>query len=140
MKIIIGIFISILSLNSIAGTLTTPKQTNALCSKAVKHFSKNEIDKSFDVLKPFWPMPVAELDNLAYQTKTQLKMVSNRFGNAIGTDYIKSQKAGKSFYKHTYIVKYEKHAIRYMCLFYKPKDAWVVNSVIWDDDTPSLFK
>ena len=85
-------------------------------------------------------MPAAELDNLAYQTRSQLNMVSSRFGKSIGIDYIRTQKAGQSFLKHTYIVKYEKHALRYMCIFYKPNDSWLVNSVVWDDETSSLFK
>ena len=67
-------------------------------------------------------------------------MISSRFGNPIGTDFTKTHKAGSSFLGHTYIVKYEKHAVRYVCQFYKPQNIWIVKSVVWDDDTASLFK
>jgi len=45
-------------------------------------------------------LPSAEIDNIAYQTQTQLSMVDKRFGNAIGTDFIDTKKVGNSFVKH----------------------------------------
>ena len=140
MKTINGILLSIMCFAASANTLTTPKQTQKLCMTAVSHLSTGNVDQSFNTLKAFWPMPAAELDNLAYQTRSQLNMVASRFGKPIGIDYIRTQKAGSSFLKHTYIVKYEKHALRYLCVFYKPKNNWLVNSVVWDDETSSLFK
>lgn len=109
MKIIMGLLFLTISLNSTAANLTTSKETKNLCKNSVTLLSKGKISESFNLLKPHWPLPLAELDNLSYQTKTQLGMVSKRFGNSIGTDFIKTQKAGSSFLKHTYILKYEKH-------------------------------
>jgi len=135
-----GLLVGILMcFNSNAEALQTLEQTKNLCSNAVESLSKNQVSESFDILRPHWPMPKEELDNLSYQTKTQLATVSSRFGNMIGSDFIKTQEAGSSFIQHTYVVKYEKHALRYVCLFYKPKQEWVVNAVYWDDQTPMLF-
>jgi len=75
------------------------------------------VTTAFSSLKPHWPVSPAELDKLSYKTKIQLGKASKRFGNPIGTDFIKSQKAGDSFLKHTYIVKYERTSIRYICVF-----------------------
>ena len=137
MRIINGILLASICFCVSANTLTTANQTRSLCQTAVNHLSKGNVNQSFNSLKPFWPMPAAELDNLAYQTRSQLNMVSSRFGKPIGIDYIRTQKAGQSFLKHTYIVKYEKHALSYMCVFYKPNDSWLVNSVGSSGDSGS---
>jgi len=136
-----GVFIGLLlvCVNLNAETLQTSQQTKDVCANAVESFSKNQVDESFNILRPYWPLPKEELDNLSYQTKTQLATVSGRFGSSIGSDFIKSQEAGASFIQHTYVVKFEKHALRFVCLFYKPKQDWVVNAVYWDDQTPMLF-
>lgn len=135
--VIIGFLI--LSFNLNAETLKTTDETKSLCRDAVESFSKNKVEESFNILQPYWPLPKQELDNLSYQTKTQLATVSGRFGNSIGSDFIKTQEAGSSFIQHTYAIKFEKHALRFVCLFYKPKKDWVVNAVHWDDQTSLFF-
>jgi len=135
--VVIGFLI--LSFNLNAENLKTMEQTKKLCGDAVESFSKNKVAESFDILRTYWPLPKQELDNLSYQTTTQLASVSGRFGSSIGSDFIKTQEAGSSFIQHTYAIKFEKHALRYVCLFYKPKQNWVVNSVYWDDKTPLFF-
>ncbi len=140
MNIISGIILTIISFNALASGLVTSSETKNLCENAASLLSKGKISESFNSLKPYWPIPAAEIDNLSYQTETQLKMVSKRFGKPIGTDFIKTQKAGDSFIKHTFILKHEKTSIRYICVFYKPKTKWLVNSVSWDDKTALLFE
>lgn len=66
-------------------------------------------------------------------------MIANRFGDIIGVDFVGTKTAGSSFIQYTYIAKFEKHAIRYVCIFYRPKDYWLVNSVYWDDKIQLLF-
>jgi hypothetical protein len=129
----------ILSFNLKAETLKTTSETKSLCGDAVEYFSKNQVKESFNILRPYWPLPKQELDTLSSQTKTQLATVSGRFGNSVGSDFIKTQEAGSSFIQHTYAIKFEKHALRFVCLFYKPKKDWVVNAVYWDDQTPLFF-
>lgn len=135
-----AIIISSLPITANAAALRQPLQTKKLCNNSVTLFSQNKIAESFSLLKPYWPLPQAELDNLSYQTKTQMAMLSKRFGKAIGTDFIRTQKAGNSFLKHTYILKFEKTSIRFICVFYKPQNSWLVNSITWDDKTSLLFK
>jgi kynurenine formamidase len=141
MKPIIAMLLLVVaSSSSTASELTEPQETLVLCENSVSLLSHGQVSETFDLLKPYWPLPEAEMDNLSYQTKSQLDMVSKRFGKAIGTDFIRTQKAGNSFLKHTYILKYEKTAIRYICIFYKPKKTWLVNSITWDDKTVLLFE
>lgn len=128
-----------LSVNCFAAPITEIDDTKELCQSAVEAFSSGSPKESFNTLRPHWPLPSQEIDALIYQTETQLKMVESRFGKMLGSDYISTKVAGNSFVKHTFIGKFEKHAVRYICVFYKPKDQWFVNAVHWDDQTPALF-
>lgn len=139
MRNIVGLVLLLFYVNSYAGSLENVQDTKELCQKAADTFGAGKAKESFDVLKPYWPMPKQEMENLSYQTETQLQMVSERFGEILGADFVDTKVAGTSFVRHTYIVKFEKHAVRYICLFYKPRDEWFVNGVFWDDQTPALF-
>ncbi len=139
MKYLLIIATMALSINSYAESLKTIDDTKVVCQTAADTFGAGKARESFLYLKEFWPLPPEEIDNLSYQTESQLKMVSERFGKILGADFVSTKKAGTSFVQHTYIGKFEKHAVRYMCVFYKPKNEWVVNAIIWDDQTPALF-
>lgn len=119
--------------------ITNIEGTKQLCQKAADAFGAGNPKESFQILKAHWPLPSEEIDNMAYQTETQLKMLSARFGKSLGSDFVNTKIAGSSFVQHTYIGKFEKHAVRYVCVFYKPENEWVVNVVYWDDQTPALF-
>lgn len=134
--VVLSIFLSI---SVTAEPIKDIEGTKQLCQKAADAFGAGNAKQSMEILKPHWPLPVEEIDNLAYQTESQLKMVSSRFGEILGADFVGTKVAGTSFVQHTYIGKFEKHAVRYICVFYKPKKEWVVNSVYWDDQTPALF-
>lgn len=41
--------------------------------------------------------------------------------------------------KTTYIGKFERHIVRWVFTFYRPKDQWMVNAITWDDDIDALF-
>jgi hypothetical protein len=139
MKFLLGIVAVIFSANIFAGTITTVEATKDLCGKAAEAFGKGDPKKSFQILKPFWPIASEELDNMAYQTASQISMITSQIGEILGSDYVGSKTAGDSFVQHTYIGKFEKHAVRYICVFYKPRTEWVVNGVYWDDKTRLLF-
>lgn len=124
---------------SFAETLKSVEDTKSMCSEAAEKFGEGKIKESFSVLKPYWPIPGQEVDNLIYQTETQLKKVKERFGGIIGSDFAKTETAGDSFAKHTYVIKFDKHAVRYICVFYKPREDWLVNMVTWDDSIQLLF-
>lgn len=139
MKKLVATLSILISFSATAEPIKNIEGTKQLCQKAADAFGAGDPKKSMKILKPHWPLPVEEIDNLAYQTESQLKMVSSRFGTILGADFVATKVAGNSFVQHTYIGKFEKHAVRYICVFYKPKEEWVVNAVYWDDKTPALF-
>jgi hypothetical protein len=95
---------------------------------------------AYGSVKPYWPLPAVEIDGLANQMNTQWPMVQQRYGDSLATEFISERKIGQSFLQYTYLQKFERHAIRWTFVFYKPKDAWLVNGVAWDDGVYQLFE
>ena len=123
-----------------AQTIDSVDETRALCEQAAQSFSEGDYEATFNVLRPFWPLPTQEIDNLTYQTASQAQILAGRFGEPVGTDYASTSTAGDSFVRHIYLVKFERHAVRFICVFYKPDENWLVNQINWDDQTALLFE
>ena len=125
---------------AIAAPLKTAEETKTLCSAVAQKMGAGDSDAAFDLLSANWPLPSEELKQLAYQTKSKLEMVSSRFGAPLEAEYVRSASAGNSFIRHYYLVKFEKHALRLSCTFYRPKDSWIVNGITWDDSPDQLLQ
>ena len=123
----------------LANELTTVEATKQVCGQAATKFASASPETAYEVLLPYWPLAREEVQNLGYQTKTQLDMVGGRFGAAIGAEHVKTTLSGESLVKHVFLIKHEKHAMRFSCVFYKPANTWVVNAVVWDDKPHNLF-
>jgi hypothetical protein len=111
-----------------------------VADKAVALFRQEKIVEGYAGLKPYWPLPPVEIDNLANQTNTQWPMVKQRFGSSIATEFVEEKRVGESFARYVYLQKFRNHAIRWIFMFYKPSDRWVINSVAFDDRVGLLFE
>lgn len=117
---------------------TATEQTQAICEGAAALFASGEHDRAYESLLPYWPLPKEEIQNLGYQTKTQMGMVGDRFGQSLGAEHVETISAGNSLVRHVFLLKHEKHALKFSCVFYKPKDKWLVNTILWDDKPHTL--
>ncbi|MDQ8020918.1 MAG: hypothetical protein REI94_03710 [Moraxellaceae bacterium] len=107
---------------------------------AVAFFVQEKVVAGYGVLKPYWPVPGVEVDNLANQTNTQWPMLKGRFGQSLRSEFVKECKAGESLARFVYLQKFQNHALRWVFTIYKPKDKWVFNSVSFDDNVGVLFQ
>ena len=122
-----------------AGKKLAIADTRALADQAMKLVQQEKLVEAYAVVKAFWPAPAVEIDGLANQTNTQWPMIQQRFGKSTSTEFIEESKVGESFIRYTYLQKFERHAIRWTFVFYKPVSHWLVNSVAWDDGVHELF-
>ena len=111
----------------------------ALSLSAMEQFGAEDIATGYNILKPYWPLPMVEIDNLANQTATQWPVVQQRFGRSLGIEFVKKENVGESFVRFTHVQKFEKHALRWIFTFYRPGEHWVINSVTFDDQIDLLF-
>ena len=119
-----------LAFTASAAPLKSTKDTKILADNFMQDIGKGAYADAFNKIKPHWPIPVAEIDNLAYQTESQLKMAADRFGKLLNTEFIQSNKIGESYIRYIYIQKFKNHATRWMVVFYQPLNEWQVNVIV----------
>lgn len=141
MKRIIIVFIASLFIagSSHAAAIKTEQEAKNLADDFMVAIGKGLYKEAFQKVKPYWPLPEAEIDNLAYTTESQLTMVEGRFGNLNGHEYIQSNRIGTSYVRYIYIQKFTNHATRWLIMFYRPLDEWKINAIMFDDNLETLF-
>ena len=115
-------------------------EARKITDKAVSLFKQEKIVAAYDTLKPYWPLPTVEIDNLANQTNIQWPSLKQRFGVSIAAEFVTESKVGDSLARFVYLQKFQNTAIRWIFTFYKPKDHWIINSVSFDDRVGLLFE
>lgn len=119
--------------------LKTEQECKSFAKEVMSLVGKENYEQAFDILGQHWPLPEEELANFARLTQSQMEGVSERFGKVLGSELVREDKIGESFIRYIFIQKCENHATRWMIVFYRPQEEWVVNSVKWDDSTEVLF-
>lgn len=107
--------------------------------RVMKFLKDSEFQKAFTELQNHWPLPANELTQLESQTIKQFNMVEDRFGNIIGTDFIKDMNVKDFVTRKIYVIKFEKHMIRVLFTYYKNDHGWILNGFKWDDQFEELF-
>ena len=108
--------------------------------KLVERFVQKEFQAGLNDAKKYWPIPAVEIDGLANQINQQWPLVDQRFGAAISKEFVKEARIGESFVRYYYLHKFENHAIYWQIDFYKPRDAWQINSIIFLDNLEFLYE
>ena len=140
MRVVLGIMFVLFAGFSSANTLNNEESTRVLSDKMIQHFYKKEFQKGINLAKPYWPLADVELDNLVNTIKGQWPVVDQRFGEATGTDFIKTEKIGSSFIRYYYLHKFNNHAIYWQITFYKPESEGKVNNLLYLDTLDPLYE
>lgn len=123
-----------------AESVATVAEARKVADKAVGLFKEEKFVEGYEFLKPYWPLPPVEIDSLANQTNTQWPVVRQRFGKSLATEFVTEKKVGTSFIQYIYLQKFQRHAIRWVFVFYRPADRWLINSVSFDDGISVMFE
>ena len=109
----------------------------------VKEFMKlvgvDKVDEAFQILKPYWIFPENEWTELQIDTNQKMAMIEPRFGQTIGSEFVKEEMVMDTVLRLIYIQKRERHLIRWKFVFYKPNNNWILNACLWDDEIEALF-
>ena len=134
-------FVLIITFNTAAEDIgfTQQSQTQDFCDSFLNLMVEEDIEQAFDMVEKEWPFSISEIQSLESSTIKQLDSIKGRFGKILGYELIKEDKIKESFIKYTYVMKYEKHIIRWKFIFYKPEDKWILNSLNFDDSINKLF-
>jgi hypothetical protein len=128
------------SLNAFAEeALKNVRATKRVAETIITQIEMGKEDEAFKQLKAHWPLAPGEIDDLLAHTKDQRKLVKERFGQPLSVEFIRTEEVGSSLVRHTFIEKFERHALRWQLSFYKPADHWVVNTIYWDDKVSAVY-
>lgn len=119
--------------------LATESDLKQLVEKVMNKFVSENYKGGFDLLSPHWKMPSNEIDTLLMQTITQRSAVKPRYGASLGHEFVSKSQVGSSFIRFVYIEKLQNTALRYTFVFYRPKDSWEFQAMLWDDKINLLF-
>ena len=120
--------------------LNTKADTKKICDKFMQKIVVGKIEAAFSIIEPYFPIPESEFSSIIIQTIKQLGMSEQRFGNPIGYEFIEGEEISEILIKYTYLEKFDRHAICWMFIFYKPQEKWLVNHFVWDDNIQALFE
>lgn len=108
-------------------------EVQSLSKKTTELFSKKDVGKALDLLKPYWPLPSEELKALQAQTSTQLDYVEENFGKPFAITKVKEKMIGDVAYREVYFVQYDHMALRLIFTYYKNEKGWMLYAFKWDD-------
>jgi hypothetical protein len=110
------------------------------CQSVVSHIQSGDTDAAFGLIKSEWLFDQAEIDSVKEKTVSQLAGLQDRFGSPFSTAEVGVERISDFVIRFTYIVKYDRHILRWLFVFYKPKNVWLLNSFWWDDNISELFR
>ena len=139
MKIVVTFLVLILSTSVLSKELKNKDETKELSNSMAELFLKKNFQKAIDIAKPYWPLAEVELDDIVNQIESQWPIIDQRYGKAISSEYIKTEVIEDSFVQYYYLHKFQNHAIYWKISFYKPKDIWFMNNIIFLDGLDILY-
>ena len=122
-----------------AQPVATPAEMRKVTDQIMDRVGRGDVEAGLKLLKPRTIIPEAEFDAMVGQAKLQLPMMVPRFGENLGYEFLREDRAGESLIRYVYIQKFDKHAMRWLFYIYRGKGGWVVNTFQFDDKLPSVF-
>jgi hypothetical protein len=119
--------------------LETLKKLRETTDAIMVKVGSGDIEGGLKAVKPLSIVPEAEIEAAIGQAKLQLPVMTTRFGQVIGHEFIREDRVGESLARIVYIQRFEKHAMRWMFYCYKSSNGWVINTFRFDDRWPDLF-
>ena len=134
------ILLSLVSGLAHAEGFKSKNETKVYAEKLMDHFVKTEFEKGLNDAKKYWPIPEVEIDGMKNQINLQWPIIDQRFGKPISKEFIKEKNIGESFVRYYFLQKFEKHSIYWQIDFYKARELWKVNSILFLDNLEPLFE
>ena len=141
MKFLSLILIStLISSNALADTLSSKNEAKELANRVMIAIGKGNMEAGIKLTKPYLIVPEHEYLALVDKMKMQEPVINQRFGETISVEVAAIEEVGESLMLVLYLQKFDKHVLRWKFYFYKPRDGWVLNTFMFDDQIRSMFQ
>jgi len=128
------------SISANAKGFKTESETKSFANQLVSKFIQNDFKNALNSAKPYWPIPAVEIDGMLNKINQQWPLVKRRFGKTTGKELVQTKRIGKSFIRYIYLHKFENHSIFWRIDFYKPKNEWKINTLVFLDTLSTLYE
>lgn len=120
--------------------LRTERDVQNLCENALSLIVEGDVGKGIGTLRPYATgISKDDVDVLESHLEGQAVTIKDSFGDPLGYVLISKENLKDTILKAVYVVKYERHLIRWSFIFYKPYDSWILDYFNYDDSIEALF-
>ena len=120
--------------------MKSKKEAQTLAETVVAQFSENNIERAFSLLEPHLKIDTANLEQQKKSIIAQRAAITERYGISLGYEFVKEDRVKSFLSRYVFVEKFESEAIRWIFIFYKPKNKWMLRQFYWDDRIPELFE
>lgn len=110
-----------------------------LSSQFMDKVANGEVKEGFELIRPYFPIPHEELDELIDQTQTQLWSTPPTLGTVKDYNFIREETVKDILVRYTFVIRHEFTVTRWIFIYYQPETGWVLTSMNWDDQLEDLF-
>ncbi|MCK9469493.1 MAG: hypothetical protein M0Q49_08750 [Porticoccaceae bacterium] len=122
----------LLSADAQARGFSSTRQVLDFGNQVMMDVSQVRLDDAWRQMKSHSNIPAAGIDSFGRQYRAHYDQAIRHYGPSVGVEMMKTEMAGNSFLRATYLVKYEATAITWFMIFYKVRDTWVLNEFNYD--------
>ncbi len=120
--------------------LRTEGDITDLCENALSHIVDGDVAKGIAALRPYaLGISKSDMDSLENQLLGQADTIRDSYGDPLGYVLMSMANLKDTVLRAVYVVKYERHLIRWTFIFYKPYDSWILDFFNYDDSIEALF-
>jgi hypothetical protein len=132
--------ISLVTTIAAAQPIATPTDLRKVTDQIMELVGAGNVEAGLKLLKPRTVIPEAEFDAMMGQAKLQLPMMTQRFGEHLGYEFLREDRVGEYLIRYTYIQRFDIHAMRWIFYTYRGKGGWFINTFKFDDKLPAIFQ
>ncbi len=103
------------------------REPKAAAEQFLSGIRDSKIEAAYDAL--LVGSPIAEQGQQYMLLKGQTQSQMQLFGKPLDYEFLCQKDVGKSIVTLKYVVRYEKDAITWTFVFYRPKDEWLVTAI-----------
>lgn len=132
MKTINSVFLILILVLNYSCVEAQSEEPNEIINTFFFEFEKSGSDVALDYIfsTNYW-MEEYSKDAIS-NIKVDLKSFINLVGDYYSFEFITEKSIGHSFRLYSYLVKYDRQPIRFVFIFYKPNDKWMIYNFKYD--------
>lgn len=121
-------------------TLKTKEDCKKLSATVANLFYEDSIVKAVTKMRDYWPIEEDEIEAFQEKSLKSLNIIENLYGYRISVIKVKEEMLENFALRETYILRYEKSAIKLTFKYFDTTHGWILNAFKWDDEYSSEFK